>query len=345
METKVKTKMKIVWKIIIVSIVVGIIVSIIGLTLGASRSLYVDRTGVHITGSGISSVIEPNLTPFKDIYIDAGFSDIEFINSDTFGIELYGNNMEWTWSHENGVLNITHEKGSRIQILQFGFNSAAQNYVRIHLPAYADLDIVNVKTGSGKITMGEFNARSLEINNTFGNVDINNITVSESMQIDLNSGRFTALSLEANNLIYNNRFGDGRFQDVKAKSIRAEANSGDLQFTNCEFGSALILNSFGKVTATGLITSNPNIRVNSGDINISGDISGEIIIHNEFGSIKLTTSGEKINYSYEISVKFGRLTFDGERRRDQTSIISGSMLENHIKITSSSGDVEVAFGG
>jgi len=48
-----KTKMKTVWKIIIISIIVGIILSLTGLALGANRSLYLDRTGVHLNNKGI----------------------------------------------------------------------------------------------------------------------------------------------------------------------------------------------------------------------------------------------------------------------------------------------------
>jgi len=62
-DNKKKTKMKTVWKIIIISIIVGIILSITGLTLGASRSLYLDKTGVHVNNKGTGIGIEINLLP------------------------------------------------------------------------------------------------------------------------------------------------------------------------------------------------------------------------------------------------------------------------------------------
>jgi len=44
-----KSKMKTIWKIIIISIAAGLILAILGFTLGASRSLYIERFGVHIS--------------------------------------------------------------------------------------------------------------------------------------------------------------------------------------------------------------------------------------------------------------------------------------------------------
>jgi len=342
MEAKQKSKMKIIWKIICLVIIVGVVLAITGLVLGASRSLYWDRTGIHVTGSGITSIVEHDIAPFKNIYIDAGFSDVEFKTSDSFGIDLFGDNMEWIWTLENDVLNITHDKNTRFQFLNFDFS---RNHAIIYLPDKIELDAINVKTDSGNIKLGGFSARNLNVNNKFGNVDLSNIITAGYIQLELNSGNFTGLNLETQNLTYSNHFGIGRFQSVNSNTFRADSKSGDLQFIDCGFENAVIENNFGKITATGLIATSPNIRANSGDISIAGDISGEIIVHNEFGNITLTTSRKKSDFSYDISIKFGRLTFDGERLRDQTSIVSSSVLENHIKITSSSGNVDISFEG
>jgi len=339
-----KSKMKTVWKIIGLIVLVGIVLTITGLLLGASRTLYLERTGVYISGNEVSIVEESDLEAFRDINIDVSFSDIEFLRSDTFGIELYGENLEWEWVLGDGGLLITDNRRPGIQILQFDFFQKQQNYVKIYLPENTVLHSVSAKTGSGNIRLDSFNVSGLtQISNSFGNVDIENM-VTGAMHIELGSGRFTGSNLDVFYLMYNNRFGSGHFQNVRANGFTADTSSGDMQFTNCTFASPVIVNNFGKISATEFTVSNPNIRVNSGNINIAGDISGKVLIHNEFGDIKLTTSKARSDFSYDVSLKFGRITFDGERLRDQTSIISGSIQENHIKITSSSGDVEVNFG-
>jgi len=290
--------------IILLCIAVGLVLSAIGLATGASRSLYWDRTGIYISGSGISSITEQNIGSVKSIHVDAGFSDVEFISSDTYGVDLFGENMEWQWTLEGDVLRVSHNQGTRMMLLNFDFFSGQRNYARIYLPDNVHLETLYIKTGSGNIDIGNFNADNIEVNNSFGNITLSNIT-SDHLQVDLNSGRFVGTNLTLQSLTYSNRFGNGRFQNVTTQGLSAESNSGDIY--------------------------------------IDGEVSGETIIHAEFGDIRLTTSKAIRDYSYNISVRFGSITFDGQRQGDRSSIISDSTQENHLQLTSSSGDIRVNF--
>ena len=334
--------MKIIWKVIIIIIIVGLILATIGLATGASRTLFLDRRGVHVGDGEINEVSELDLVPFKNIHVDVGLCDIELVSSDKYGIHLIGRDMKWSWSVENDVLSITHDKTTRVQIVDFGILSGPRNCVTVYLPENVVLEQIYLKSGSGDIELGNLQADRIEISNSFGNVDMNSIT-SDYLSADISSGRFTGMSLKTQTLIYNNRFGDGNFQAVSADYINAESNSGKMHFTNCEFKDATISNSFGDIIATGLISSKSNIKASSGDIKISGDLSGETVLHTDFGSINLTMPRDKEVYSYDISVKFGSITFDGQRLRDQSALTSGTTMENHLKLSSSSGDIKVSF--
>ena len=336
--------MKTIWKIIIITITAGLILSIIGFSLGASRVLYLDRTGVRTSGSGVSQITEMNLGNFKNIYVDVGLSDVELINSDRYGIDLYGEDMEWIWTIEGDLLRITHNRSSRVQIMSIDFFQSERNYAKIYIPENVDLETVTIKTSSGDIKLGSFTADKVEVTNSFGKVDLSNIT-SNQLKVDLSSGNFTGLNISTGSLVYNNRFGDGRFQSINAGSLKADSSSGDLQLTDCLFTEASISNSFGKITANGLTSTKSNIQASSGNIVITGDFTGETIVHADFGDIKLTSSRSREEYSFDISVRFGSIRFDGEKFGDQASITSGSTLENHLKITASSGDIEVNFAG
>jgi len=155
--------MKILWKVIILSIAVGLVLAIIGFFTGASRTLYLDRRGVHVSGSGISHITESDMESFKNIYIDAGFSDVVFVISDHYGIELYGNNMEWRWTLENDALGITYESSTRFQILHIDFISKERNYAKIFIPQDSQLETVTIKTGSGDISLADLQADNLDI--------------------------------------------------------------------------------------------------------------------------------------------------------------------------------------
>jgi len=336
--------MKTIWKIIVIVIIVGLILSVVGFATGASRTLYLDlnRRGVHIGSGTLNVVTESDLTPFSGIDIDVAFCDIEFHISDMFGIDLRGEDIEWSWTLEDGVLSITHDKNTRLQIVNIDFFDNSRSLVRVYLPENVELYMVNIKSSSGEITLGSINVRHLELANSFGNVDLNDIT-SDHLQVTLSSGSFTGSNLKTRSLIYNNRFGDGRFQTVNANSLLADSGSGNLHFTNCDFEAVSITNNFGDVIATGLSSFKSSIRANSGAIKINGDLKGESIIHAGFGNIDLTLSREKEEFSYDISVRFGDITLDGERLRDQKAFVSGAVLENHLRLSSSSGDIRVSF--
>jgi len=334
--------MKIIWRVILIAIAAGIILSILGLSMGASNSLYLDRRGVHTTGNVISHIKEPDLESFNSIYIESGFCDVEFINSDNYGIDLYGNNMEWSWSIDEGMLKITHNDSARLQI-NFGFMSFERNYAKVYFPANTVFRSVTIKSSSGDVKIGGYEAHEQDISNAFGDVEMSNIYGS-NIKVELNSGNFKGTSIDTQILTYNNRFGDGRFQSVNASYLITDSNSGNISLIDCVFDDMNLKNSFGDITARNVTSAKSMLRVNSGDIKIAGDFTGSTVIHADFGDIRFSTSLAREDYSYDISVRFGDITFDGDRMRNSSTIMSGSTGENDLKITSSSGDVFIEFG-
>ena len=319
--------MKIIWRIIIITIVVGLVLAVLGLSMGASRSIYWDNMRVHIAEDKISRVTELDLGYFKSVNIDIDFSDVEFIIADQYGIDACSYGAEWDWSLEDGMLKITQKGRSSINIINFNwsFQQPENNYLRVYIPSGATLGTVAINTDSGKVKLGDFRADSVQINNSFGAVEVKAIT-SDNLKIDLDSGDVTVTDLNVRNLFYHNSFGKGRFQTVSAERFTADCDSGDLDLNVCRFGDTVITSSFGKVTTNDLISSRTDVDVDSGDVSLSGEFSGETIIRSDFGRVELSTSKPKEDYSYDISVDFGKITFDNEDRLGlNTTIRSGGV--------------------
>ena len=369
------------WIVIIGLVVVGLLLSAMGFLMGASRAIYWTSKGFSVTGGEISRITEPDLGYFKSIYIDVNFCDVEFISSDKYGFDACGYDMEWDWALENEVLKIAHARRIKYQIMNFGDSSTEKNYVKIYLPADSDLRTVEVKTRSADASLGRFSAESVDISNSFGNVNLYSVTSGEAhiglnsgtitgtdinarnllkidnsfgevglrtvtsglLQIDLNSSDFAGSDINVRNLYHSNRFGKNSFHTVSAERFTADCNSGDLELDRCEFGDMVITSRFMDITARGITSSRADIDVNSGDIRLDGELSGETVIRSRFGGVRLNTSMEKSDYSYDISVKFGNIKFDGDRLGDDTSITGGSGSVHSMKITVSSGDIEVNF--
>ena len=340
--------MKTIWKVIIIAIVAGLILAVIGLSMGASTLLFWDGTKFQTddNNEAVSKINEPVIEPFSSIYVITSFCDVEIIVADNYGIEAVGYNMQWDWALENGVLRVTQTNKSQSWIGVIGFNrttmSTNHNYLKIYIPGNTEFDIVSVDSNSGDVRFSSLQSDSVQINSSFGDIRISAVTC-DSLKVDQNSGDFTGMDLSTRTIFYNSSFGDGSFQNATAERFTANQDSGDLNLTNCEFGDIVTTNSFGSITARDVISRGADIRCDSGDVRLGGDFSGMTVLNTSFGDIRLTTSRTREEYSYEITTKFGDVKFGGDRYGSNASVYSGSVLENHLKITSSSGDVEVIF--
>jgi len=333
--------MKIIWKVIIIAIIAGLALAVLGLSMGASRTVYLNKSGVHIDDGEVIRVTESNLDYFKSIIIDTDFSDVQFISADEYGIDVSGYDMECDWSLENGILKITHKYIKKLR-LSLSYWSSERNYVKVYFPKDSVLETVTINCDSGDISIGSFQADSLHIRNLFGDVELHSIT-SDDLRIDIDSGKLKGADLNARSLFYNNKFGDGSFQTVSAERFAADSDSGDLELNGCEFEDIVIKSKFGKTAANGVISSGADIYSDSGDLILSGEFSGETVIRSKFGDVILTSSLKKDDYSYDINVTFGSIKFGDDRMGSDASIKSSIESQNSLKITVSSGDVEVNF--
>jgi len=336
--------MKTIWKIIIIAIAAGLVLAIIGFTLGASRSLYLDRSGVHIGGSETTHITEHDLASFRNINIDAGFSDVEFVSSNAYGIEINSDYAELDWTLENDTLTISLVRSSRVQIFNFNFSLRDRNYIRVFIPNDAAFDSVTVKASSGDVRIGDIRATSVEVNITSGNIWLNDIS-SDYLQVGSTSGNITSSAINTKDFIHNIRSGNGRLQTINAERFSAEITTGDLSITEGELGAVNITGQSGNITVNDITSSSLNVQVTSGDIRLSGDFSGESAIQVRSGNVRVSTSRERNDHSFDLSTRSGTITFDGERLRNETTLRSSPILENHINITSTSGNVDVGFTG
>jgi DUF4097 and DUF4098 domain-containing protein YvlB len=336
-----KSNKKMIWKIVIITIVAGLILAIIGFTLGASRSLYIDRTGVHISGNEITHIAEHDFTPFRNINIDSGYINVELVSSNAYGIEINSDNAGWSWSLENDTLTVSLIRSPRVQIMNFNFLPIEQNYIKVFIPTDTMLDIVSVKTSSGSIEIGDIRALSVQVNSATGNIRLSNL-LSTYLQAATTSGNITGSIINAENFIYNTRTGDGRLQTINAEMFSAHSTSGDLTITGSNFTAVNVTARTGTITGNGIRSLSTSVQTTSGNIRLSGDFSGETEIQARTGDIRISTSRERDDYSFAISSRVGTIRFDGERFTNE--IMSSPTQENHIKITTTSGDIDVNFG-
>ena len=334
--------MKLIWKLVIIAVVAGLALSAMGMALGASRALYWSKNGIVTDIEDRTVISHPDLGYVKSIEINAKFADVRIVESDAFGLEIFGREEEWKWELSGDALRIENMPRGRIQVFDFNWIDHRSDYVKVFIPAGAEFEKVVLKSDSGDAVLGGFTANETQINVKFGDVSLKSAK-SDRLSVDMGSGDFSCEELAAKTLSYKNKFGEGKFKAVSADKFTAENESGDLELTGCAFSDTDISVKFGGVKAKDIKSSKTYISSESGDVSLEGDFTGETVIRNKFGDINLTAARAREFYSYDISARFGVVRFGDDRMGDNASINSGAVTENHLKINSESGDITVKF--
>ena len=151
--------MKTKWRLIIISVVVGLVLVAVGISLGASRAIYMDGKGVHLASDAEVRITEPDIGYFMNVDVETGFCDVEFVTSDKYGFDACGYGMEWDWSLNNDTLRISHKNkvNFNLNLFRLDFSgSNNNNYVKVYVPNDAQLGTVDVNADSGDVNLGRF---------------------------------------------------------------------------------------------------------------------------------------------------------------------------------------------
>jgi DUF4097 and DUF4098 domain-containing protein YvlB len=106
-------------------------------------------------------------------------------------------------------------------------------------------------------------------------------------------------------------------------------------------GKTNVTSQFGKIEAEEVTTTQLNAKCKSGDIKLRGTFSGNTVIESEFGSVDFSTAQKENQYSYDLSAKFGDIKVNGNKVTAKNKQNNGA--ENTLKISNSSGDINVNF--
>lgn len=297
-----------------VFMLIGLSLMITGFAMGGAKyGMYLDLSGVHISGKGTNiNISENDLERFSKINIDANLSNVEFVSSDQYGIEInYSSGTGTpTWSIKDGLLKISDGyipiNSVRLFNMDFGvfnFGEDSQNYIKVYLPADVTLDDVTVTLSCGNAVVGNFNAVNTKITNHLGNVKLNKVT---------------------------------------SENLIASLNAGDIELSNSEIKELDVKNNLGNIVITNSVVTNSEISLDAGDARMSGDFSGRTNINTSFGDIKVNLSRAKEYYNINLSTSLGDIKVDNYRVGNNATILDGNN-ENLLKIKNSCGDIEVNF--
>jgi len=218
-----------------------------------------------------------HITGFENLTINAASTDIEVVTGEDYGFAYIApRGMKTTWSNENGTLSVTQK--NRSMFLNFGFLYGKDNYIRVTVPAGAQLKTAGLRVASGNITMTGVGCETFTSDAVSGNTSL---TGTQAAQMDVTS------------------------------------TSGNIRLNGCKAGRLEVKLISGNLDAESLETEGLNVDLTSGNAALEGQFLGSSKLTAVSGDVTLAVNGLKTDYNRNISVVSGNVTVDGERTQSE----------------------------
>lgn len=172
--------------------ILGIILIGTGTFTGAKLNLRVRGTGIEIASSEKIQDSNLELEEFKSIKTDLGYSDINILEGENFGIEMLFCESEYIpeYAIEDGILYITDNSNKEGKYnfvnldLSFGFE---KNVINIYVPEGTTLDNADVTIDSGDINIENVAIENIKTSNGLGHTNISLLGESKDYSLDLST--------------------------------------------------------------------------------------------------------------------------------------------------------------
>ncbi len=366
---------------------IGIGIASIGFLLGGRvYGFSLGKNGVMVN-EGIDNTKyiheKKDLESFKSLDLKAGFADVTIVESDYFGIEYNVRQdcpITETRSGDKLIIEQKHQQGS-ITLLSFATIHSAKNpgsYINIYVPAGTEFESVVFNVESGDIKFGTLKAEQIDLNDSFGDVDVDQIegkttnVVMESgslfvteintdsftcenhfgdieigtlnakkNEITLKSGNVTMDKVNGQDMTMNDSFGDVKISDMTltGKYI-SDMDSGMTELGKVIANSMDIIASFGDVKGDDITTDNLNFKIDSGDCTVKCLSGKNIKIDDAFGSVELGMKDDADSYYTKAETKFGTVSVN-EEEMGTKYVNKAASTEKVLEVFCDSGDVSI----
>lgn len=298
--------MKLFSKLIITTMLIGILLVVISFSLGFNFKVIGnfftedEAYGEELSYTTLASITEIDFS-FDDRHVD-----IKFIDTEETKLTYYAHEQDtWTFSDEEGVLNVTQKKSFNLfNNITFRFSSKKVKTVTVFLPLNM-IDIININTNVGSIELDgaddvfdfidiatdtgsikayDFETSSLRLRSKTGSVNVARIKAN-SVYFSSSTGNVVITDLEANDLEVRNSTGDIRLNRATSTYFDLKTSTGNIIFTNTNLN--LVVIKYDLKVSTGSIRVNGNAQGNRyqttiGDISLKAETStGKITVTTE----------------------------------------------------------------
>lgn len=278
-------------KFMIALIVAGIVMAGIGFVSGASNSMYIDRTGLHVASAEAKKLLVTDPLSFDQLELQVSTADVRVIPGDAFRLEAeYTDGVEPGYTLDGNVLRIydsaAQDRSFRLNVMSFGFN---RNYVYVTLPRDLKLERAKISSDVGSVTL-----QSLE---------------TARLETRCSTGRIDATDIRCDEWISTTGVGDMRLENVEAlKKLEATSGTGSITIRKLRSAEAVCRSDVGDMDISGLETDALSARSDTGRVKVQGALSGINQFSTGVGEIDIETSFPKNTYLIDANSSVGSVS-------------------------------------
>lgn len=273
--------------------ILGLILCFAGLIVEICSGLYIKKVYYEQTTYNTEPLYikDLDLEEFKNINIEIANSDIEFIDSQKYGISIcyYTNAKGYCveYSMEDNELRVKDnlskiDKGIYTPFYSLSAQYPPVGYVKVYIPTkntYNEINIttlrdsdISINIADNKLKCNELNISSNTVTERFNNnVKLNNI-VSQDTEITLDNVNSIIRNLTSDRLYYYNDGGKSIFEninDIDKNKIEILTNRGKVEISNMASQNIIYENFYGKSKFDNIIAKHLEINDVNGETDIS----------------------------------------------------------------------------
>ncbi|MEG2354134.1 MAG: DUF4097 family beta strand repeat-containing protein [Clostridium sp.] len=339
MKNTIKQHSRKILKISTVIVIVGLITTFIG-----AASMDFDLN-IILTNGDIENIeykeVEKTYSPLEEkisvIDLNVIARSVEIVPSIEDKIKVTFSMDHFTSEVKNGILDVTEIKSktdSRKWYNVFNFNNEIITGIKIEVPEtfIGDIDIVN---SYGNVQIKDISGiRNIVSNNNSGNINLSNIKLSGLLTLSTKYGNIKILNSEVNASVKLEEGSGSIIADkFKCEEFEVKSQYGDIRLSNIDAKGLSMDSTSGEVKLNSLNIENmTKIELINGDLRVKDIIAPNIEFKTTSGDIDAVIKGKESQYKIYSETKYG----DNNLRNKNTG-------EKEIKVSAKHGDIDIKF--
>lgn len=337
-------------------ILAGAVLMTIGRFMGGSPGFWINKTGFHTNSEfkeaskqHLSVLEKTELEGFDEMFIDAGYNDIEVIPSKDghFYIEyrLYSYGPEPEYRVEQGKLSLTcgQEPQNSMDIGVMVWSTGQtheQGSLKLYVPEHAALKMVQLTSSDGCVKYDGPNSDEFNLTSSYGNVTLKD-KKAKKVRLNAADGKIDSSSVVCEEFILNNSYGNTDLDHISADKIEIEVSDGNVTMTGIDSGSIDIVNHYGGVKGNAVKAEDFSLEMSDGSCSLKRADLKKSLIENTYGSVEVELTGSALDYNYDLETTFGSITVGGREWEEGYRKDNGA--DRSIEGTTSDGDFIVSY--